>query len=384
LRVLFVNQGRAAPGAALGLLRVQQAVECGMPDGGDVDATFATLPRHTLGQRVALRRVPGVGHRDFWTFRWHVVRGSSARRLISAYLRREGADVVHVTTDQISLLLPGLERRAPYVLNVDITTYDWVRLLRRLPPDAPMPTDLRPLWSMERRALRRAPLCIAWTDAAAAGIRRLAPEANVTVLHPGIDVQLFRPRSGPRRPGPMRVLFVGGRWKDKGGPELVEALRPYLGRSIELHVLTDAQVSSSDGVITHAGRPGSRAVAALFADADVFALPTFADGAPFAVAEGLATGLPIVATDIASLSQMVGGDCGILVKPGDVTGVRTAVLELLADDARRQRMGAAGRARAEIAYNAARNTPKLLELLRGVAEAASRDRRDGPPASRSR
>jgi glycosyltransferase involved in cell wall biosynthesis len=182
----------------------------------------------------------------------------------------------------------------------------------------------------------------------------------------------------------MRVLFVGGRWKDKGGPELVEALRPYLGRSIELHVLTDAQVSSSDDVITHAGRPGSRAVAALFADADVFALPTFADGAPFAVAEGLATGLPIVATDIASLSQMVGGDCGILVKPGDVTGVRTAVLELLADDARRQRMGAAGRARAEIAYNAARNTPKLLELLRGVAEAASRDRRDGPPASRSR
>jgi glycosyltransferase involved in cell wall biosynthesis len=81
---------------------------------------------------------------------------------------------------------------------------------------------------------------------------------------------------------------------------------------------------------------------------------------------------------------MVGGDCGTLVKPGDVTGVRTAVLELLADDARRQRMGAAGRARAEIAYNAARNTPKLLELLRGVAEAASRDRRDGPPASRSR
>jgi len=381
---LFVNQGRAAPGAALGLLRVQQAVEGGMPNGADVDATFATLPPHTLGQRVALRRVPGVGHRDFWTFRWHVVRGWSARRLISACLRREGADVVHVTTDQISLLLAGLEREAPYVLNVDITTYDWVRLLRRLPPDAPMPTDLRPLWSMERRALRRAPLCIAWTDAAAAGIRRLAPDANVTVLYPGIDVQLFRPRSAPRRPGPMRVLFVGGRWKDKGGPELVEALRPYLGRSIELHVLTDAQVSSSNGVIPHVGKPGSPTVAALFADADVFALPTFADGAPFAVAEALATGLPIVATDIASMSQMIGGDCGILVKPGDVTGVRTAVLELLADDVRRQRMGAAGRARAELAFNAARNTPKLLELLRGVAEAASRDRRDGRAASRSR
>ncbi len=367
-QVLFLSQGRASASTAMGHVRVEHALRVGLAGaaGARVRPLHATVPRFSLAQRVFIRAVPGLRDRGYWTLRWHLARGWAARRLLEQRLRDDAPDVVHVTTDQVSLLLGRIQREVPCVLSLDITTYDWLRLLRRLPEDGEVPADLRPLLALERRALHRAPLSIAWTDTVAERVGHLAPRARVATLHPGIDLEEFRPRSGPRKSGPLRVLFIGGRWVDKGGPDLVAALEADLGRTVELHVVTSVAPPPQDGMIAHAAQPGSREIVDLLQHADVLCLPSYADAVPWVIVEALACGVPIVATAIGSIPEMMGSGSGRLVDPGDVPALREALHELFESPALRSDLAHHGRARAEERFDARRNTERLVHLLEQV------------------
>jgi glycosyltransferase involved in cell wall biosynthesis len=191
----------------------------------------------------------------------------------------------------------------------------------------------------------------------------------VEVLHPGIDLTTFRPGDGHSRSGEGRVLFVGGRWEDKGGPDLLAALGDDLGRGVELDVVTPAAIPSRPGLTVRSAGPGSPEVLGLFRRADVLCLPTYVDAVPWVVIEAMACGVPVVATDVGSIPELV-GDAGRIVAPGDRTGLRAALLGLLADADLRAALGAAGRAAAEERFDARRNTGRLLSLLADVAASA--------------
>jgi glycosyltransferase involved in cell wall biosynthesis len=365
VRALFVEQGRAFPDSAMGLVRVHHAVRAGLEAApGEVELDELSIRPFTRWERRYVRYVPRLEGGGFGSVRWHLTRGWVARREIERRLRERPADVVHLTTDQISLALGRLRRRVPIVLSLDTLTLDWAKARRYIPAEAETPRYLKPLGPLERRALERAPLAIAWTQTVAERIHDLAPAARVEVLHPGIDLEAFRP--GPERePGPTRVLFVGGRWGQKGGPQLLEAIRPLLGSSVHLDVATTEAIDPVDGMTVHSGAPGSSTIAELFARADIFCLPTFVDATPFVVVEAMASGIPVISTRLNSIPELV-GDAGLLVDAGDVEGLRAALEELISDPARRAAMGAAGRARAEERFDARRNTPELIELLRTV------------------
>ena len=64
---------------------------------------------------------------------------------------------------------------------------------------------------------------------------------------------------------------------------------------------------------------------------------------------------------------MIGPDAGRTVVPGDVLGLRGALLDALDSAERRRAMGEAGRDRVERVYDAQRNIPRLIEHLRGIA-----------------
>src|SRR5262249_58063388 len=72
---------------------------------------------------------------------------------------------------------------------------------------------------------------------------------------------------------------------------------------------------------------------------------TYGEGVPRALLEAAACARPIVATDIPGCREVVRrGETGILVTPGDIGGLATAIAALASDPARRIAMGAAGRA----------------------------------------
>ncbi len=82
------------------------------------------------------------------------------------------------------------------------------------------------------------------------------------------------------------------------------------------------------------------------------------------VIEAMLTGLPVVATDIRGpREQVVDGETGLLVPPGQVAPLAAALARLAADPALRAAMGAAGRARACELYDEARVVSRTLDLL---------------------
>ena len=114
--------------------------------------------------------------------------------------------------------------------------------------------------------------------------------------------------------------------------------------------------------------PGDPRLPDLLARTSVFAFPTEMDNSPYSVLEAMRAGVPVVATRVGALPEMVqDGVTGLLVTHDDVALAR-AIGSLLDDPARAAAMGAAGRARLEAVYDARVTTRQLLDVLTEARE----------------
>jgi glycosyltransferase involved in cell wall biosynthesis len=103
------------------------------------------------------------------------------------------------------------------------------------------------------------------------------------------------------------ILHFGWDWRRKGGDLLLGAIaalrqRMEIGHLVALTVADGdivAQTARSLGIADHVrALPPTDDVAALYAAADLFAAPSRSEGHPFAVAEALSSGLPVIASPI--------------------------------------------------------------------------------------
>ena len=101
----------------------------------------------------------------------------------------------------------------------------------------------------------------------------------------------------------------------------------------------------------------------LFSRADVFVLPTLAETFGIAAVEASASGLPVVATRVGGLPDIVAdGTTGLLTAPGDARALRSAIERLAGDPTLRTGLGRAARARAEACFDIDRNADRLLDV----------------------
>jgi glycosyltransferase involved in cell wall biosynthesis len=101
---------------------------------------------------------------------------------------------------------------------------------------------------------------------------------------------------------------------------------------------------------------------------DVLALTSQHEGTPLAVLEAMACGLPIVATNVGGVPELVCADeSGVLVAPGDPAAVAAAVLALLDDPRRRSALSAAARSRVIERFALRAQVVQTAALLRAVA-----------------
>jgi glycosyltransferase involved in cell wall biosynthesis len=104
-------------------------------------------------------------------------------------------------------------------------------------------------------------------------------------------------------------------------------------------------------------------VPALLADSDLFVLSSRSEGLPVSVLEAMAAELPVVASRVGGLAELVvDGETGILVPPGDTSALSAALGNLVDDRDLRRKLGAAGRARAEALFDLAAFRRAHVEL----------------------
>jgi len=367
VRVLFFNEGNLGT-HILGQAQLERTLR---DHAAGVETVFATLPpQGRLARTLIQRPLPGLGRAgtDLRTARWHLVQPLRARRALAAAIAQQRPDVVHVHSHSIALAAGGLMRRLPVALSLDSTITDWATMPAWASSGRLAAVELAPARRMERRALTRAALVLAWTGWARRRTLALAPAARVVEHHPGLDLTRLAPVA--HLPGDRpRILFVGGRFAEKGGYDLLAALEPELGRTVDVDLVTPAAVAPRPGVRVHRLGPEDPELLALRQQAALLCLPSHGDAAPWAVLEAMACGTPVVATTVGGIADLV-GDTGLLVAPGDRRALRDALLALLGDDARRAALGAAARARCEAHYDARRQTAALIELLSGLAPPA--------------
>ncbi|MBB3083602.1 glycosyltransferase family 4 protein [Geodermatophilus sabuli] len=115
-------------------------------------------------------------------------------------------------------------------------------------------------------------------------------------------------------------------------------------------------------------------VPALLAAADLVLHTSLADALPTTLMQALAVGVPVVATRVGGIPDIIGADAGLLVAT-DGAEIARAVARLLHDDALRQRMGHAGRARFLASFEATGWAARLRHLYTEVLDESARSRR---------
>ena len=119
---------------------------------------------------------------------------------------------------------------------------------------------------------------------------------------------------------------------------------------------------------------------AVYATLDVLALTSWHEGTPLALLEGMASGVPAIATSVGAVPELVvAGTSGFLTPPGDEVALAGALLAILHDAPLRARLGEGARALAVREFALSRQLEATAALLRAVA----RDRAVDAPAGRT-
>ncbi len=206
---------------------------------------------------------------------------------------------------------------------------------------------------------------------------------NLHIIHCGVDTEVFKP-VGPssKSDGPLQIVCIGTLHEVKGQTYLIRACEQLKARDVEFvcHLVADGpdeqrlkeQVNTaglSQQVIFHGRLPQTKVIR-LLSQADVVAAPSVPthdgrrEGIPVALMEAMAFGIPVVASDLSGIPELVDGDgCGVLVPPRDVAGIANALETLAKDPALRQTMGAQGREKILRDFNLDENARLLSELF---------------------
>jgi glycosyltransferase involved in cell wall biosynthesis len=106
---------------------------------------------------------------------------------------------------------------------------------------------------------------------------------------------------------------------------------------------------------------------------DIMVSSSHQEGLPMVVLEGMASGLPVVATSVGDVPHVIEQDVsGVLVAPGDSNSLAANVISLLRNPAERRRMGDAARRRIEEEFSTERMTSNYLDIYRGLYNAPER------------
>ncbi len=354
----------------MGHLSVERALQRGLWAAPDLETEFVHLDPWSLAQRVAAAPWPGL-HRyslDAHMLRWHLVEGFRGRAFTDRRLRESGADLLHLNSHAAAF---GLRRNVPpYFVNVDATVEQWAAFPTERSQGRKTAEHLVLARRLEKRTFSRAAGVIAMSHWAAMGVRDVSPEVDTRVIHPGLDIEKFTPRQD--RPAAddqvVRVLFVGGRFKEKGGATLLTAMQDLLGAGFELDVVTTSNIRPQPGLRQHRLTGGDPRLVKLYQNADVFCLPTSRDSVPWVILEAFACGVPAIASDIGAIPEMLGpdGERGALLPRNDVQHVRAALEEVAQHRDEWRRRGAVARRYVEAEYDPAAQGLKLLAFMRSA------------------
>lgn len=212
-----------------------------------------------------------------------------------------------------------------------------------------------------------------------------ADSRAIDVIHCGVDTGRFTPAAA-EPPLPLTVSAIGTLHEVKGQTYLVEAVRLLRDRGVEVRCRfvgdgedrpkLEAQVAEAglQDRIQFEGLRTSDEILGILGDSHLLAAPSVPtrsgrrEGIPVVLMEAMACGLPVVASRLSGIPELVeDGTSGLLVPPRDAAALADAIERLATDADLRRRLGASARETVMREFDAAVNASRLQARIEATA-----------------
>ncbi len=235
---------------------------------------------------------------------------------------------------------------------------------------------------LDRLVLRRFTRVIAVSDEVRQRLLKSGvPARRIDFVRNGIDTEPFAPARESSKTGNGNRPVVGlvGRlaW-EKGVDVFLEAAARVLSEvpNTKFTVVGEGpdrrqleNLIDTLGIAANVSMLGRREdMPAVYGSFDIMVSSSRQEGLPMAILEGMACGLPMIATAVGEVPKVVRDDhTGVLVPPGDSGALASAVLGLLRNGERRERLGTAARELIRCEYSSGRMTAEYVRLYEGAS-----------------
>jgi glycosyltransferase involved in cell wall biosynthesis len=241
-----------------------------------------------------------------------------------------------------------------------------------------------------RRKLLAARFTVTCTEFNRRTLDAIAPQALVYRMHHGVDHTLFQPARRTAPPAVPLILSVGRLRAKKGLDTLIDAcaMLHQRGRAFACEIVGYGEEQAAlqarierfglTDRVRLAGKLAREQVIARYARAAVYVQPSRIaadgdrDGIPNVLLEAMAMGLPVVASSVSGIPELVGhGHNGLLVEPDDPQALADAIMQLLNEPQRCADLGCRARRTVTDHFDNDRNLRLLAELLGAPVEPAA-------------
>ena len=337
---------------------------------------------------------------DFWTWWVFQFKRQQVRYLLRRY-DPSTLDLVYIHTQTAATSVLDLPRRVPAVVSIDLT---W-RLAFQESRYISSPF-FKPTLDLERRIYERSDMVVSFSDWAANSVIEDygIPSSKVRVVRNGVTLPTVSAAGangngnghaggnghangggnghangnghakrlvGPDGEELLRLGFIGNGFTRKGGDILLRVHQEWFADQAHLTMVAGDVPRSRSALRNVEIReqvPWDELMTSVLPSFDLFVFPTRWDYSPYAVIEAMTAGVPVIATRVGAIPEMVrDGVDGLLIDAGNDAPLVDRMNWAIEHRAKLPAMGASARERAADNYAAERNYPQLLDLLAEVA-----------------
>ena len=253
-------------------------------------------------------------------------------------------------------IIPGKHTKLPYIVSLrgsDVPNYDIYNKKLQLLHKLFLPLT-KFIW-------KHAKATIAVTNSLKQTALLINPKQSIYVIPNGINTNIFSPNSiEQRNDHEFRLITVSRLIERKGIQYILNALAEIEDDSIQLMIIGEGDYENElkilcgnlklNNQVTFIGYRERRTIPSYFAQSDVFILPSLAEAFGNVIAEAMACGLPIIGADEGGIPDLVDKENGVLVKPGNVEQIKSAIIFMKNNKNLRIEMGKNNAAKMEQNY----------------------------------
>ena len=285
-------------------------------------------------------------------------------------------DIVHVHGTEYGYGLAALDWKIPVVVSIQ----GLMRFVAEMEPSISNRLQVR----IETDVIRRARYFGSRTDWATQYVQTLNPSSTVFHMPEAVDSSFFQVKRDPKNP---IVLFVGSLMARKGISSLIRSAPLVVSKcpSVLFYIVGSGAISYLGNLKSTAhslgvgqcfhwlGEKSVEEIVTLHKDAAILVLPTLIDNSPSSVSEAMASGLPVIASNVGGIPSMIEDRAtGLLVPPGDPENLATAIIRLLKHPDEASKMGERAKAFAKKNFMPENVATRTVEVYRTILTSEQR------------